>query len=305
MTPSAARIVCDLSAELGLIEVSGEDALAFLQGQLTNDASLASAERAQWTGHCTAKGRLLFIFLLWQGRQSFLLQLPRALREAAQKRIGMYVLRSKVKLADASDRFASIGLAGEQAPSLLRALGIEPPRQPLEIVNTAKLSVIALPRERYLLLAPASEKPALTANADVLAWRRLEIEAGIPRMSAATQDQFVPQMVNLDLIGGVSFNKGCYTGQEIVARTHYLGKVKRRMLRMRAPAGASPQAGDPLFSAALPGQPAGMVVNAVPTPDGGAELLAVVQLEFARHDALHWQTPNGPVLSALDLPYAL
>lgn len=131
------------------------------------------------------------------------------------------------------------------------------------------------------------------------------IRAGIPTILPPTQEQFVAQMLNYELIGGVNFKKGCYPGQEIVARTQYLGKLKRRMYLARLESAAEPQAGDELYSADMPEQATGMVVNAAPAPMGGFDVLAVIQTSSAEQHAIHWKSSDGPVLRLEVLPYAV
>jgi tRNA-modifying protein YgfZ len=134
-------------------------------------------------------------------------------------------------------------------------------------------------------------------------WNLLDIRAGIAWITPATQEQFVAQMTNYELIGGVDFKKGCYPGQEIVARTQYLGKLKRRMYRIHVDSALA--AGDELFSADFDGQASGMIVNAAPAPNGGFEALAVIQIESAASQTMHVRTIDGPILKILDLPYAI
>ncbi len=232
---SNATVIADLS-HLGVIQVSGADALTFLQGQLTQDVAKITAEHAAFAGHCSPKGRLLAHFLAWKSGDDYFLQLPREILEPIQKRLKMYVLRSKVVLTDMSNSVVRFGVAGANAASLIKEVFAQVPAQSMDAVSTALGTVIALPNGRYEILvandALALWQKLISGSKPVGAsvWRWLQIRAGIPEIYPATQEQFVPQMVNDDLIGAVSFQKGCYTGQEIVARLHYLGKAKRRMI---------------------------------------------------------------------------
>jgi len=135
------------------------------------------------------------------------------------------------------------------------------------------------------------------------AWTWLDITAGVPRIDAATSEQFVPQMVNLELLSGVDFKKGCYPGQEIVARMHYLGRLKQRMYLANIEGAESPQPGDKLYSADMGDQASGMIVSAAPSPDGGSDVLAAIQIESVKGDAVHWKSLNGPRLRFSELPY--
>ena len=300
-------------AHLGLISCSGEDAQDFLHGQLSNDVKQLVPERSEYAAYCSAKGRMLANFLLWREDQAYCLQLARSLLPAVQKRLGMFVLRAQVKLADASESRPVLGLAGSAAAGALRALFPILPQGAHGVVHDpAKGSLIALPGARFQLIAKADAAERLWQQlATVLTpvgapcWEWLEIRNGLPLITPATQDQFVPQMANMELIGAVNFQKGCYPGQEIVARTQYLGQIKRRMVLAHVAGAGSPQAGDALFNSEVDGQASGMVVNAQAAPEGGYDLLAVVQTASIAQGALHFGSADGPILSIQPLPYAL
>ena len=297
----------DLSAS-GLIGVAGEDAVTFLQGQLTSDVRQLASGRLQYSGMCTPKGRLLASFLLWQSAGTVYIQLPQDLREPVQKRLSMYVLRSKVKLADVAAEWLRFGVAGAGSAALIASFA-EIPAHDMSLSESGEKTVLRLDKDRFELMVPLSQRDAVVsalqgkARACSLSeWQRLDIAAGIPVIDVATQEQFVPQMVNFDLIGAVDFKKGCYTGQEIVARSQYLGKLKRRMYRVH---GAEPMsAGDSLFSPELGDQAGGMVVQAQPAVDAGWDALAVVQVSCVGQP-LYLRSLTGNELSWLDLPYAV
>lgn len=301
----AGTILADLS-HFGVIDVSGEDSQTFLQGQTTNDVRLP-AERAQYNSLCTPKGRMLANFLLWRDEDGYLLQLPTVLQAAIQKRLTMYVLRSKVKIRDAGEESIRLGVAGVGAEALLQRTVGMPPQEILGLVRHPAATVIRLGPARFEVVATSEQGPALwgelssqSTPAGSACWEWLEIRAGIPVILPQTQEQFTPQMANFEAIGGVSFNKGCYTGQEIVARTQYLGKVKRRLYLAHVHSDSTPQPGDELFGAE---QAAGMVVNAQPAPGGGFDLLAVIPTSAVESGDLHYKTVDGPVLSFQPLPY--
>jgi len=225
----------------------------------------------------------------------------------------MFILRAKVQLADASESRPVLGLAGKAAADALRELFPALPQQTHQVVHDpANGTLIALPGGRFELIAELESAKRLW---DKLAaaltpvgtpcWEWLEIRNGIPLITPATQEQFVPQMANMELIGAVNFQKGCYPGQEIVARTQYLGQLKRRMVLAHMAGARPPQAGDALFSSDLDAQASGMVVNAQAAPEGGYDLLAVVQTAGIAQAALHFQSADGPVLSIQPLPYPL
>ncbi len=303
-------IVVELS-QFALIRFSGEEAQKFLHGQLSNSVEKLGAHQAQYTSYNSPKGRMMASMLLWRDADDYVLMLPASLREAIQKRLSMFVMRAKVKVSDATAEFACLGLAGNQAAQIaddtlqLKVDGV------LQSAANDNACLIKLDTERYLLmLKPARgavlekiKARAITADAD--AWNLLDIRAGIAWISASTQEQFVAQMTNYELIGGVDFKKGCYPGQEIVARTQYLGKLKRRMYRVQVSGVDSLVAGDALFSADFDGQASGMIVNAAALPQGGFEALAVIQIDSAATQAMHAKSIDGPSLTLLSLPYAL
>jgi folate-binding Fe-S cluster repair protein YgfZ len=210
-----ATILCDLSHQ-ALIEATGDDAAAFLHGQLTNDVESLAKDAAQWTGWCTPKGRLVASFFLVRLPDRFLLLLPTEIAESVRKRLSMFVLRSKVKLADAGASHVRLGIAGAAARSTIaRVLGSAP--EPMRALENENVVAAALDGERYVVFAPADRAPALwdalaqsAKPSGTDAWDWKSIRAGIPTVVGATQEAFVPQMANFDLIDAVSFRKGCY-----------------------------------------------------------------------------------------------
>lgn len=303
-------VLSDLS-HLGLIAFSGDDTQTFLQGQLTSDVRQVTADRAQYSSHCTPKGRMLANFLLWQNTGGdYFMQLPAELQASTQKRLGMFVLRSKVKIREAGSEFVRIGLAGSGAEALLQKHFAALPNDPMGVVTTDTMSVVRFSAQRFQINVQAEQAASLwdslkqgSTPVGTGVWQWLEIVAGIPCITTPTQEQFVPQMVNYERIGGVNFKKGCYPGQEIVARTQYLGKLKRHMYLAHIATPIAPTAGDELYSADMEGQASGMIVNAARSPDGGFDVLAVIQISSAEANPIHWKTPDGPVLELLPLPY--
>jgi len=288
---------------LGMLSCTGDDAREFLHAQLTNDISALAADRARYAGWCSAKGRLLANFLVVPQAQGFLLQLSRDLAPAVAKRLSMFVLRAKVKVADASNEWAQFGLWGAGAAERLAALGMPVPAGDLAVAAAADAVVVRIAQQKFVLLVKAALRDRVPGNCDEGAWALEEIRAGRPLVVQATQDLFVPQMVNLERLGAVDFKKGCYPGQEIVARTQYRGVLKRRMMRARVAAAAAP--GGELYADDLPGQASGTVVNAAPAPEGGSELLAVVQISSLESASpIHLGTVDGPQLELLPLPFA-
>lgn len=295
----------------GLIRGAGEDTAGFLHNLLTNDITHLPGEGARHAGLCTAKGRLSASFLVWREGGDYLLQLSADILPGILKKLSMYVLRSKVKLADLAGERVLLGVAGPRLTALAASLGV-PAGAAMTTAAFAGGTLVRLDENRGVLALKTATAtaiwPTLAAQAKpagLAAWRLTEIAAGQPRIVAATQDAFVPQMVNYEVaaVGGVSFQKGCYPGQEIVARTQYLGKVKRRMYRARLdvpfPAGTdvfTPETGD---------QHCGALVMCTPAPEGGYECLVVAQSSGADTGEVHIGRPDGPRLQMLDLPYSV
>lgn len=299
-------------AQFGLLHFSGDDAQTFLQGQLSCDVAALAPGQALYGSYNSPKGRMLASFLLWRDDTGFMMQLPRTLCEAIRKRLTMYILRSKVKARDATGDFCLFGVAGANAPELLQPLFPAIPAVPLMMTMGEQASLLRLDEARFQVIAAAERAAAirdtLAAGAlfvDEAAWDLMNIRAGIPFITRATQDQFVPQMANLDLIGGVSFTKGCYPGQEIVARMHYLGRLKQRMYLANVASDAVPQPGDKLYSASAGGQSTGMVMTAAPAPGGGYDMLAVLQIANFEEGDARLAAPDGPRLKFLALPYKI
>jgi folate-binding protein YgfZ len=302
---------CELR-DVGLISVSGPDAASFLHAQLTSDVAGIHGERIQYSGYCSPKGRLLATLLLWRTPDEILLQLPAPSAVSMRPRLAKYVLRSRVKLEDASPRFRLHGIAGPQAHDIADALTGGAPGADHDIVRRNEATVARLSSRRYLVLSSAGAAQTLEGRIGaprlpLEAWARLDVEDGVPWITEESEDRYIPQMVNLDLLGGVSFGKGCYPGQEIVARTHYLGRLKQRMYRLKVAAAAdAPRPGDPLYSPRFgPEQACGTLVNVVSLGDGTHEMLGVVRIDSVVDGTIHWKDPDGAVVEFLPLPYSL
>ncbi len=307
-------VVAPLSG-LGYVSASGADSEKFLQGQLTNDVRQVNATHSQLSSYCNPKGRILALFRLLKRGDDYLMQLPTPLLPAFQKRLAMFILMSKVKLDDTTERLATIGLSGPHAEAILHGLQLAVPAEIDGVVTHHGTTVVrlagSLPRFQLIGEVPTLQSlwHALAGNAQVIgapAWELLDIQAGTPTIYPETVEAFVPQMVNLQLINGVSFTKGCYTGQEIVARMQYLGKLKRRLFRAHIDADSVPPPGSELFSpSSESGQGAGKVVMAQAAAQGGVDLLAVVQIGCAEENDVHLNDAQGPQLTFLPLPYAV
>ena len=288
-------------SHLGVIRARGADARKFLHSQLTNDV-LSLDDAARLAGFCSAKGRLQASFLMWTAHaDEVLLACSASVLPATLKRLSMFVLRAQCKLSDASAEVPLWGLAGPDTAALA---GDDSPWRRREHDG---FTLIALPdaaEVRRCLWAghvPAA-KPDVVGSLSLATWRWLEVQSGVPLIEAATVDQFVPQMLNFELTGGVDFQKGCYPGQEIVARSQYRGTIKRRMFLFDVDGAPSP--GDEVFHDSDPAQPAGMVVNAAPRPDGnGSSALVEVKLAALDGGRLRLGGPQGGELRRAAMPY--
>jgi folate-binding protein YgfZ len=305
-----AAVTCDL-APLSILSVSGADAASFLHGQLSSDVTGLAVDAAQYSSLNSPKGRMLANFVLWrEGPDEFLVLLPEDVSAFVRKRLAMFVLRSKVTLVDASDAVVRIGVGGSAAARVVRAaIGVIP--EPLTVEHAGASTVLGLPGPRYVILAAASEAAAIgerlsrdTVPAPFAVWQWLTIRAGVPVVTTPVQDQLIAQTANWDVLGGVNFRKGCYTGQEIIARMQYLGRLKERLFAFHA--GADPvAAGTRVHGHGFGDQACGIVVNAAAAPEGGCDLLAVVQLAAVAAGDLRLGSPDGPALSSVPLPYAV
>lgn len=298
---------------LGVISVHGKDAAAFLQGQFSNDVDQVDETHSQLSAYCTPKGRILGLFRLFRRGDTYYLRLPLDTLDAVLERLRRYVLRAEVTLEDATDNFIRIGVTGKEAAEELASAIGRPPEREGGALQTQELAVLRVPGkhprfEVYALTFDAAKRLWDTLNVrgapvGLAAWQLTEIQAGLPNVYANTVELFIPQMLNLQLIDGVNFRKGCYPGQEIVARTQYLGALKRRMYLGRIAVDAPPMPGDPLYASADGGQAAGHIVESQPHPDGGYAALAVIPIEAAQAGELHLGSRDGPAFTLEALPY--
>jgi folate-binding protein YgfZ len=304
--------------DAGLLSFEGPDARAFLQGQLSNDVEALAQGRGQWTSYNSPKGRVLANFWLWQapgwpGLERYDAWIAGDLASAMQKRLSMFVLRSKVKVLDRTADHHLFGVWGRGANAAIgAAFGRAPVPAEAIVADGISAQIVALPDGRHLVSA-AADVAALVAqrlaahagHADIDGWYAAGITAGVPWITAATSDHFVAQMINWDALAGVSFQKGCYPGQEVVARMRYLGRLKERLFRLSVFAPA-PAPGTRLFSPVFGDSPCGTVVNAAPAAEHGrSEFLAVVQLTAVDAPKLTLGTPDGAAAEPLPLPYGV
>jgi len=315
--PGAVRTAIDRGSvapleELGVIAVRGADATAFLHAQLTNDVEHLAPGTLQLAGYCSPKGRLLALFDCWRTADTVFLQMPREILPAIQKRLAMFVLRAKAKLEDVTAQRACLAVLGPGAAAALAAAGLTPPEAGQSRVTgnvlAARLRDAPRVAERFMVLAPAAELAGLRdrlralPEAPAAAWWWSQIDAGIGNVFAATQEKFVPQMINLEVLGGVNFKKGCYPGQEVVARSQYLGKLRRRMAI--AHLDGETRAGADVFAQGGT-EPVGTVVMAASAPEGGMDLLFEAPVDRTAGAVMLANATSGPRLDVRALPYAL
>ena len=279
-------IVLDKTAT---IRVEGDDRIQFLQGQLTQDINLISQDKALYAGFCNPKGRVLAFMLCYVAHESIHIQLDSSIKEFILKKLKMYVLRSKVSLNLLEETFTTLGLVGSKA---FDEHNIETPKKHLDIVQCQDIMIMRIGQdsERYQLMGETSKvnqfiKLNFSAYSTMSLddWNNLNILDGIPDIYPTTQEAFIPQSLNMDLIEGINFKKGCYTGQEIVARTHYLGKVKRRMYRAFIKSQVNLSPGDQILNKT--GEDTGQLVRSDKAHNDKTNLLIELRVDQA-HEAL-------------------
>lgn len=298
---------CKLSHE-GLLAVRGVDASKFLQGQLTCNMNYLDEQSSSLGARCNAKGRMQSSFRIVRQGDGYLLAMASELLAAQLIELQRFAVFSKVKLSDESAAWRRFGLA--RADSVLSALGLELPAAANSVASNAGRIAIRLADERtelWVTAEQAEQTQALLAEqlaeAPLNDWLLGQVRAGIGQVFAATQELFIPQMINLQAVGGVSFKKGCYSGQEIVARMQYLGKLKRHLYRLSLPGEQLPAIGSEVFSP-VHASSVGEVVLAARSADS-VELLAVLQQNAVSDGRLGLESVEGPRLEMLDLPYTL
>jgi len=306
-------VFTDIS-HLGVIAVYGADAESFLQSQFSNDISQITDTSTQLDAYCIPKGRILGLMRVFRRGETWYLRLPEDTLEAVIQRLRMFVMRADVTLEDVSENFLRIGIAGETAVDQLRTIMPDVPAEADQVRHSGDITLLRVPAvlprfEAYISSLETASKlwDSLNVHGAPVgesAWRLLEIRDGLPNIYAATSELFVPQMANLQLLNGVSFKKGCYPGQEIVARMQYLGTLKRRMYRGHVDTEQQPLPADSLFTSADSEQAVGRIVDAQPHPDGGQSVLAVMQIKVAEAGDMHLGSADGPLMVLEPLPYA-
>lgn len=280
-------------SSLSLLRVHGPDADQFLQGQLSNDLRLLSPDRGLLASYNSAKGRMLAMVQLLRHEQNILLEVHQSVAESTLKRLRMFVLRAKVIVEDATAECGIWGLIGPHALEVLEAKGLPVPAAAQDCATAEGLLILRrhgnIPR--YAIYGPSERLESLFSDlprGTFDDWKREDLRAGLATVYPETRELFVPQMANLDLLGGISFTKGCYTGQEIVARLHYLGQLKRRMFLMRAPRAAPP--GEAVYDRGAGSQAVGEVVDCVAEED---HFLLTIVLQLSHAQSAHLRLGSG------------
>jgi folate-binding protein YgfZ len=312
--PSAASTASTISGiaelpQLGVIRVTGDDAVTFLQGQLTQDVALMGTHEARLAAFCNAKGRMQASFIVFKRQgdagEEILLVCSRDILPATLKRLSMFVLRAKARLSDASGEFSLYGLAGSAIESIAGIQGTVWAKADIDAANIVFLHPGA-GQPLALWCAPAASPAPEAPRISLAQWQWLSVQSGIAMITQPIFEAFVPQMLNYESAGGVNFKKGCYPGQEIVARSQFRGTLKRRAYV--AHTAGSPIVGQEVFHASDAGQPCGLVAAAAPNPAGGFDVIVSMQTSAAA-DAeggrLTLGSATGEALALLPLPYAL
>ena len=306
-------ILADLS-HYSLLEASGDDVVEFLQGQLTNDIKLVTENIGQLSAYCNPKGRILANFRIFKRDDDYYMRLRSDITEATLKRLRMFIMRSKVELIDKSDELCRMGIAGANATKYLSSLFNKLPGNADESSTENEITIIKLagtlpqyevhgPFEKIKNLWEKLKSDAAMIGEN--SWNILTIRAAIPEIVSETVEAFVPQMVNLQAINSLSFTKGCYPGQEVVARMHYLGKLKRRLFIGTVKGDTLPISGQSIMTGNENEEKAGQIVTASWSKDKNIEILAVLQIEKAEKEALHVESNTASTIELLDLPYSL
>ncbi len=306
-------IICDLS-HFSSVVVAGEDAAEFIQGQFTNDVYKVDENHSQLSGFCNNKGRMIANFRLFQHQQNYFISIRNDLVKDSISHLQNYILRAQVAIQDISEQLIHLGISGKNADSLLSPF-IEKLKATADSVSyNDNYIIIRVPGElpRYEIFCSIEYAKTLWETVakkvtvvNSACWDYLNIKNGLAFIDSNTSEEFVPQMANMDLINAISFEKGCYTGQEIVARTHYLGKQKRRTYRIKITSDTEPKAGEQLATASsTENQYTGTLITVHPTAENEYEALAVIQIKSAEEEKLKLKEADAEI-TLLELPYSL
>lgn len=298
--PTPVVVGCTRLHDWGVLSATGDDAAAFLHGQLTQDVLSLRDDEARLAAYCNPKGRMLMAGLALRAEGGVLLCTLRERIAPMLKRLSMFVLRAKVRLADASDQWDIWGVAGPSVPGTLST-------EWWRLWRDADRAWVRLPPgagvERALLIQPAGAPAPAGGTLPLEHWRWLDVMSGVAQVSDAVAEGFVPQMLNYESVGGVNFKKGCYPGQEVVARSQFRGTLKRR--GHLAHADGPLAAGQEVFHPSDPEQPVGVIAQAAPNPQAGWDAIVALQTSAVDGQPLRAGSMDGPALHLRPLPYEL
>ncbi len=304
--------VLTLLDHLMCYRIAGEDVNTFLQGQFSNDINDVTDANAQLSSYSTPKGRMLATFFICKTTDGYLLITSSDIAEDVMKRLQMYIMRSKVTITKLDD-IHLIGLSSDKNSIVLKHLGLDIPEKDYQACSNENVHCFKVPgmNPRFMLVGTQAlvdsimEMPTDEINVfNSSYWQWLDILAGIPMICADTQEAFVPQMANMELIDGVNFSKGCYPGQEVVARLHYLGNANRRMFRVESCSEQQLAPGETIYSSESK-QEMGKFLTTVRVSDDKTEGLAVLRIEAAKDQSVHLTTEEGNEIKILELPYQI
>jgi folate-binding protein YgfZ len=292
-----------LLTHLGVIKVEGEDAAKFIHGQLTQDFSLLDLHTARLAAFCSPKGRMLASFIGFKrSNHEIWLVCSRDILTPTLKRLSMFVMRAKARLSDVTPEYAIYGLAGNATKSIAGSAYPTGAKVDFDTCTLVNLhTAVATPRQ--LWIAPLGEPVPAGANLAMATWQWGDVRSGVATLTAPVVEAFVPQMLNYESVGGVNFKKGCYPGQEVVARSQFRGTLKRRAFVAHAEVEMA--VGLEIFSATDNDQPVATVVQTAAAPAGGFDAIISGQLSAIEEGSLHLGSSAGETLQVLPLPYAL
>ena len=309
-------IICDLSHYSTLV-IAGDDAMEFMQGQFTNDVEKVDESNSQINAFCNNKGRMTANFRLFKHQGNFFISVKNSLVEKGIEHLQNYILRSQVAVQDVSEQLIHLGVSGDNATELLAPFIVDINQEIDSVSHNDDFIVIRVAgladsnKARYEIFCSVEQAKSLwetfSEQAEAVnssSWDYINIQAGLPFIDIHTIEEFVPQMLNMDLINGVSFTKGCFTGQEIIARMHYLGKLKKRCFKVHIATEDKPTAGNKLFAEnAKAGLNTGMIIQVEKNTESGYDALAVIQIADTESN-LFLNDADGPAVTVKELPYS-
>jgi folate-binding protein YgfZ len=292
---------------LGIIRAQGEDAAKFLHGQVSNDFSLLGLSEARLAAFCNAQGRMLASLIGYKRNVNDIFMIcSKDILQSTLKRLSMFVMRAKLQLSDASDEFAIFGWLGSELPALANSIALE--AHPLWFkADFDEATLVKLypadGLQRAFWVAPTDDPAPAGAAVSPALWHWSEVRSGIVTVTQPLVGAFVPQMLNYESVGGVNFKKGCYPGQEVVARSQFRGTLKRRAYL--AHAAQEINVGDALYDTDDINEPCGQVAQVAANPNGGFDAIVSIKISAFETKKIHTESPSGPLLTLSPPPYPL